>query len=41
MGGSVAAESVVGEGSRFSFTLQVSATAIRPAQNADVGLTKA
>ncbi|HZO31560.1 MAG TPA: ATP-binding protein [Chloroflexota bacterium] len=41
MGGAVAADSVVGEGSRFSFTLQVASTPTSPAQNANGGLTKA
>jgi signal transduction histidine kinase len=41
MGGSVAAESTLGEGSRFSFTLQAATPPTRPAENADAGLTKA
>ena len=41
MGGSVAAESVVGEGSRFSFTLRVADAADGAARKADAGLTRA
>lgn len=41
MGGTVAADSTVGEGSRLSFTLQVTATLTDAARNANGGLTKA
>jgi signal transduction histidine kinase len=41
MGGNVAAESTVGVGSRFSFTLPVAAAPSRPDRKADVGLTRA
>jgi signal transduction histidine kinase len=41
MGGSVAADSAVGEGSRFSFSLQVAATLTQAVRNADASLTQA
>jgi signal transduction histidine kinase len=41
MGGSVAAVSAVGEGSTFSFTLQIADPPTRPIKNPDAGLTRA
>ena len=41
MGGTVTAESTVGEGSRFAFTLPIETVPTHRVQNADAGLTRA
>jgi len=41
MGGSVAADSAPGEGSRFSFTLKIAAAPTAPAKKPDTSLTQA
>jgi signal transduction histidine kinase len=41
MGGTVTAESTVGEGSRFAFTLPIATEPTHAAKNADAGLTRA